>query len=178
MKPSTMFLNNDVKNREKFGLWLKTTRKEHDLSVRELAEKLGVSAAYISDIEKGNRNAPVNHLEKIAKIFNLTESELLYLADLAGCSRENWQDINDYLGEHKPARDAMRVAKNANLSDEEFFDIFIQTLDDAQRKALIDEVLYLAGDKEKDNCLAWISTKLTKEQMDAYNALSEPQEKQ
>ena len=68
MKPSTLFFNKDINNREKFGVWLKTCRKEQDMSIRELANELGLSAAYISDIEKGNRKAPVNHLEKLAKI--------------------------------------------------------------------------------------------------------------
>ena len=178
MKPSVFFFDKETSNREKFGIWLKTTRKEHDLSVRELANHLGVTASYISDIEKGNRYAPVNHLEKLAKLFNLPNSELMYLADLAGCSRENWQDINDYLGENKPARDAIRAARNANLSDEKFLDIFIQTLDDAQRKDFIDETLSLVPDDEKDNCLKWISSKLSQRQLEAYIQLSDQQEKQ
>ena len=178
MKPSAMFLDKNTSNRDKFGIWLRTTRKEHGWGVAEFASMLGMSSGYLSDIEKGNRHAPLNHLEKIAKLFNLPEQELLYLADLAGCSRGHHKDINDYLAENPNARKAMRAAKNANLSDEEFLEIFLQVLDDAQRKDFIDEILYIAGDPEKDNCLTWISSKLTQEQMNAYFTLSQQQEGQ
>ena len=113
MRPSAMFYNNDVSNRNKFGEWLKSTRKEYGYSVRELAEMIGVSAAYISDIEKGNRHAPVNHLEQIAKIFNIPETELMYFTDLAGSSVGSWQDINDYLGKSKNARAAPSMIRDA-----------------------------------------------------------------
>ena len=176
MKPSAMFKDKNISNRDKFGVWLRTTRKEHGWGVNEFASMLGISPAYLSDIEKGNRHAPLNHLEKITQLFNIPEPELPYLADLAGCAKGSWQDINDYLADNKPARDAMRAAKNANLDDEEFLEIFLQVLDDAQRKDFIDKLLYLVGDEEKDNCLAWISSKLSEKQIDAYIALSTSQE--
>lgn len=175
MKPSAMFMNKDISNRDKFGTWLRETRKEHGLSVRDLATSLNVSPAYISDIEKGNRHAPLNHLGKIAELFNIPEQELLYLTDLAGCSHDNHIDINKYLGANPTARKAMRAAKNADLSDEEFLKIFLQVLDDAQRKDFIDEMLYIIGDEEKEEFLSWISTILTEQQIDAYIALSEQQ---
>ena len=178
MKPSALFFDKETSNRDKFGVWLKTTRTEHNLTIRELADQLSLSAAYICDIEKGNRKAPINKLEALAQIFNLPESELIYLADLAGCTHGNWKDINEYLHENQSARNAMRAAKHANLSDEEFFEIFIQTLDDAQRKDLIDETLSLVPDKDKEGCLNWILGKLSKEQVNIYNQLSNQQEKQ
>lgn len=171
MKPSAMFLNNDISNRDKFGAWLKASRKENGWGVREFAEMIGVSAAYISDIENGNRHAPLNHLEKIAKIFNLPEQELMYLADIAGCSHGNHNDINEYLADNPNARKAVRAARNADLSDEEFLKFFLQVLDDAQRKDFIDEILYLAGD-DRDGCMEWLSGMLSEEQIDAYIALT------
>ena len=177
MKPSALFLNKDINNREKFGIWLKSARKDKGLGVRELAELLDLSPAYISDIEKGNRRAPINHLESIAKIFNLPEQELPYLADLAGCSHRNHKDINEYLADTPNARKAMRAAKNADLSDEEFLQIFLQVLDDAQRKDFIDELIYISGN-DKKSCLEWLSDMLSEEQIDAYIALSNQQEKE
>ena len=179
MKPSAMFMDKNTSNRDKFGAWLRASRNDYGLTVRELANQLGVSPAYISDIENGNRRAPIKHLEKIAKIFNLPEQELMYLTDLAGCSHGNHKDINEYLGSSPKAREAMRAAKNADLSDEEFLKIFLQVLDDAQRKDFIDEILYLAGD-DKEGCLEWLSSLLNEEQIDAYIALTnqanEPEE--
>lgn len=172
MNPSAMFLDNKTSNRDKFGIWLKNTRQEHGWGVKEFAEMLGMSAGYLSDIEKGNRHAPLNHLEKIAELFNLPEQELLYLADLAGCSHGHHKDINEYLADNPNARKAMRAAKNADLSDEEFLEIFLKVLDDSQRKDFIDELLYIIGDDQKDEFLLWLSSILTEQQIDTYIALS------
>ena len=172
MNPSKMFVNKEISNRDKFGVWLKTTREEHGYSARELAGKIGITASYLCDIEKGNRHAPLNHLDTISQIFNLPERELIYLQDLAGCSRGYWLGINEYLANNKGARDAMRAARNANLSDEEFLEIFMQILNNEQRKDFIDEILYLADDTEKESFLSWLSTTLTEEQINSYIQLS------
>lgn len=39
------------------GAWLKAKRKRVGLSLREVARRAGVSAAYLSDVENGNRHA-------------------------------------------------------------------------------------------------------------------------
>lgn len=38
------------------GAWLRDTRKRAGLTLRQFAERRGVSAAYICDIEKNRRN--------------------------------------------------------------------------------------------------------------------------
>lgn len=39
------------------GLWLREKRKRAGLSLREMARRLDLSAAYVSDIERNNRGA-------------------------------------------------------------------------------------------------------------------------
>lgn len=173
MNPSKMIFNKEISNRDKFGTWLKTTREEHGYSARELAGKLGITASYLCDIEKGNRHAPINHIDSIMQVFNLPETELIYLQDLAGCSRGNWSGINEYLAENESARKAMRAAKNANLSDAEFMEIFLQVLNDEQRKDFIDEILFLADDEDRERFLNWLPTKLSEAQIDSYLSLSQ-----
>jgi transcriptional regulator with XRE-family HTH domain len=56
---------------------LRELRGEHDLSLRELAKKLGgVTAAHLSDIEFGRRYPSDDLLAKMASFFKVNEAEL------------------------------------------------------------------------------------------------------
>lgn len=123
MKPSEFVLNTKISNRDKFGAYLKSRRTALGLGLREFADKLSLSPAYISDIEKGNRHAPSSHLEKVADILAVEKEEINSFYDLAGCSQSNWQDINEYLAQNPNARKAIRLARDKNMSGEEFLEI-------------------------------------------------------
>jgi len=56
---------------EKFGLRLKTLRKEKGLSQEELAERSGLNRPYISGIEKGKRNVSIETVEKLSQALNV-----------------------------------------------------------------------------------------------------------
>ena len=56
---------------------LKARRKLAGLSQDELSEKTGVSAAQISEIERGIANPTLSILEKIADYFEISVAELL-----------------------------------------------------------------------------------------------------
>ena len=54
----------------KFGEFVKAKRQEKELSLRKLAEELGIVPAYMSDIEKGRRYPPdKDKIYKIAAIL-------------------------------------------------------------------------------------------------------------
>jgi transcriptional regulator with XRE-family HTH domain len=56
---------------------LRGLRENRDLSLRELAKKLeGVTAAHLSDIEFGRRYPSDDLLKKLARFFEVSESEL------------------------------------------------------------------------------------------------------
>ena len=40
------------------GAWLRAQREKHGLTLREAARRLGISAAYLCDIEHDRRNCP------------------------------------------------------------------------------------------------------------------------
>jgi transcriptional regulator with XRE-family HTH domain len=65
----------DIK--EKFGIRLKTLRKEKGLSQEELALKSGLNRPYISAIEKGKRNVSLEVMEKLAGAMGVGMGELL-----------------------------------------------------------------------------------------------------
>ena len=107
-------------DRYSFGAFLRERREELGLSVRELAKNLGISAVYLSDIERGNRNAPSNDdlLNKLMKYLDIPESEKEYFTDLAAATRDFvFPDINLYLGREYKARYAMRYARDLNMDD-------------------------------------------------------------
>ena len=52
-------------------------RNEHNLTQKELADKLNVSQGTISMIENGDRNPSVDLLLRIASVFNITVDELI-----------------------------------------------------------------------------------------------------
>ena len=57
------------------SIQLKLIRYKHKESLRTMAKKLNISAAYLSAIENGVRNVPNNFHELICQTYNLTEEE-------------------------------------------------------------------------------------------------------
>ena len=61
----------------KFGKKVKATRLKKRMSQGDIARKLGVSANYISQIERGVENLSLKGIEKLAKAIDVSISELL-----------------------------------------------------------------------------------------------------
>lgn len=77
-----------------------------NMSLRGLASELKVSAAYISDIEKGNRYAPSQEkLVRLMEILQIPEDDQQAFSDLASATHGfSYGDINPYLGRQPHAR--------------------------------------------------------------------------
>lgn len=58
------------------GQRIRELREEKEVSLREFAAKLSVSAPFLSDIELGKRNPSQKVLENIAKLLHTTIEEL------------------------------------------------------------------------------------------------------
>lgn len=105
-----------------FGAFIARKRIEKDVKLKPIAEKLGVSVTYLSDIIKGRRNPPdIEGLEALAVALDLNENERNDMFDLAG--RERCQvspDLPEYImDENIPsARVALRRARNVGLGDD------------------------------------------------------------
>lgn len=56
-------------NKMTFGSFLIKKRMEQELSARQIANALGISAVYVCDIEKDRRPAPHRYAEKSASNF-------------------------------------------------------------------------------------------------------------
>lgn len=68
--------------RQALGKAIRDLRAERRLTQEELAERAGVHAHYVSDIERGLRNVAIVNLTYLANAFGLTAAELLGAAGL------------------------------------------------------------------------------------------------
>ena len=107
----------------KFGEYIKSKRLEKGISLRELASKVGISPSYMSDIEKGRRNAPNKEkVDKIAEVLFYSEEEINELYDLAGESKNSIaSDLSSYVMESNDVKYFLRTTKNKkdnNLMDD------------------------------------------------------------
>lgn len=122
-------MNDRYKN---FGDFLHQKRLAKGASYRELAAVLGVSAPYISDIEKDRRNAPsMDKLEILADYFMLSSEEKSLMFDLAGEKKsEVPPDIPGYIKEHDYVASALRTARDLGASKKDWQDF----VDDLKRR--------------------------------------------
>jgi len=71
-----------------FGLKLRDLRAKKGVNQKEMAAAIGVSAAYLSALERGHRGAPSWHfLQRIIGYFNIIWDEAEELESLAQHSR-------------------------------------------------------------------------------------------
>lgn len=119
-----------------FGAFIARKRIEKDVKLRPIAEKLGVSVTYLSDIIKGRRNPPdIEGLEALAVVLSLDETERNEMFDLAGRERSQVSpDLPGYIMDEKlpSARVALRRAKDSGLG-EDFWQEVNQIIDKRNR---------------------------------------------
>lgn len=75
----------------KFGKELRKIRIENDEILKDMADKLNVTAAYLSAVENGNRKVPDVWVNTIATKYNLSDEKANMLQKLA---YEDRSDIN------------------------------------------------------------------------------------
>ena len=122
-------MNGKYKN---FGDFLHQKRIAKGDSYRDLAAVLGVSAPYISDIEKDRRNAPsMEKLEILAEYLALTADEKSIMFDLAGKKKsEVAPDIPGYIKDHDYVASALRTARDLGADEKDWQDF----IDDLKRR--------------------------------------------
>ena len=60
---------------------LRLVRVFHDLNQTALAERLGISKSYLSEIEAGKKQPTLELLQRYASTFNMPLSSLLFFAE-------------------------------------------------------------------------------------------------
>jgi DNA-binding XRE family transcriptional regulator len=61
----------------RFGLRLRSLRREHNWTQLEMAVILGINRSYISEVERGHKSISLGLLEVIALGFHMTVADLL-----------------------------------------------------------------------------------------------------
>jgi transcriptional regulator with XRE-family HTH domain len=105
-----------------FGEYLKHKREEKQISLREVARTLGVSAPFLSDVEN-NRRGPLTEerLADLAKVLNLNEKEQSEMYDIVGKQKGLLApDLNPYVTERPYVNAALRTARNLEANEEDW----------------------------------------------------------
>ena len=106
-----------IKNK-KFGTYIRELRIDNKIGQRELAQKIGIAASYLNDIEKNKRSAP--KLIVIKKLSLILKTELNFLNDLAGNSKKSLApDIIEYIEKNPNIVSLIRSLKNNNLKEDD-----------------------------------------------------------
>ena len=119
----------------KFGTFIRELRLKKAIGQRNLAEKIGIAASYLNDIEKNKRTAPkINIINKLSTVL---ETDKNYLHDLAGFSKKGVApDISDYIENNPKIISLIRSIKENNLNDTQI-DYLEKSLNINNNKALI-----------------------------------------
>lgn len=114
MSMNTQYLN--------FGDFLQKKRTERQITLRKMAELIGITAPYLTDIEKDRRNPPEKEkLETISKVLNLSEEEKTVMFDFAGKRRNSVApDLPEYIMERDYVSAALRTARDLDASEEDW----------------------------------------------------------
>ena len=75
-----------------FGTMVRQERKEHGMLLGKMAEALGVSTPYASQLETGTKPATPRILDKLIKLFDLNKSDAEALTRAAAVSNASRVD--------------------------------------------------------------------------------------
>ena len=64
-------------NTKLLGKKIKDYRKRNMMTLQQLAEKSGISAGYISKIERGTVNSSLKNIQKLCEVLDTTTDELM-----------------------------------------------------------------------------------------------------
>ena len=112
----------EIREYANFGEFLAAKREDRDLTLREMARQMGVSAPFLSDVEK-NRSAPLakERLDRVAEILHLDTDEKTAMYDLVGRQRNTVApDLPDYIIGRDYVAAALRTARDLNAGEAEW----------------------------------------------------------
>ena len=79
-----------MKNITEYGKFIRKIRKDRGDTLVGMSNKMGgVSIAFLSAIEVGKKQVPIEYADRISEIYNLTVEENQELTDAIGASNAN-----------------------------------------------------------------------------------------
>ena len=90
-------------------------------TLKELGDEIGITPAYLSDIEKGNRFPSKDKLDKLIKVFDLKDKKKDNFYDLVAKESKNKYkvsgDIAEYIMKNECLRNFITIAKDKKLDN-------------------------------------------------------------
>ena len=84
-----------------FGKEIRKLRIDRGEIMKSMADKLGITSAYLSAIECGKRNIPDNFIDQITSIYNLSKHEKAKLEDSVALANHKVEIALDDVSESK-----------------------------------------------------------------------------
>lgn len=105
---------------EDFALWLRVTLRERSLKPKRLADKMGVSAAAVTNWTKGKQAPAMEQLQAMAQVLDLPKEDFVPLCVLAGRLREEDTGVTPLAVPRGRAADMERIEQQIpHLTGEE-----------------------------------------------------------
>lgn len=105
-----------------FGEFLNKKRVEKQITLRKMADMLGISAPFLTDVEKDRRNPlDMEKLKLLAEILELSKEDNELMLNLAGRKRNAVApDLPEYIMERDYVSAALRTARDLGAGEEEW----------------------------------------------------------
>ena len=114
-----------------FGPTIRLLRQAKGISLREMARRLGVSPAFLSQIEAGRQHKiPKQRIVQVAAMLGVSEAYLL------GTAKQVHPDVLEFLQGTPEAAEFMATAMKSGLAAEDFADLR-DALKDKSRKGFV-----------------------------------------
>lgn len=109
-------------NTQNFGEFLQHKREDKGITLRRMAEMLGVSAPFLSDVEKGRRNSlEMDKLVLLKQILVMSDDEYQTMLNLAGKQRKTVApDLPEYIMDRDYVSAALRTARDLDAGEAEW----------------------------------------------------------
>ena len=102
----------------RFGEFVRILRIKHHEVMGDMAKKLGVKLPYLSAVENGKRNVPLEWIEKISVLYNLTGDERRELEEAVEESKTQYKLITENAGVIQ-RQAALQFARSFDNMDDE-----------------------------------------------------------
>ena len=118
-----------------FGRVIRQLREQKGIGQRQLARAVGISAAYLNDIEKDKRGSPRSVI--LSLLIEKLEAKPEFIFDLAANSRNSVpSDISDYIQDMPGTIQLLRIIKACNLNASQIKELE-KTMTSSNAKVLI-----------------------------------------
>lgn len=117
-----------------FGAFIRQKRVEQKITLRDMANRLGISAPFLTDVEKDRRNPfDMEKLEQLAEILQLSKEDNDQMLNLAGKKRNAVApDLPEYIMNRDYVSAALRAARDLDAGEEEW-NRFVEELKNRER---------------------------------------------